>query len=266
MYREIFDGLYWLQELGPHREDFVEGFGGEADWYVRGDKVYNPQNAYLLRGESSLLFDTTSPANTEFVLADLEEILGGDGLDYLVVSHPDIPHSGNAHPILEAFPEATLVAPAYGNLHELYHLEDAEQLGVGDSIDLGGFEVTFEEAPVVDAPMTFWMSERTLDALFTVDWMCFPIMGREALQLADEVETDITVDRMVEFNGRVIFWLQYVDADVIKAEIERFIDDHPASVVAPTHGLVIREKAVEYMRRYPQVVDHIAEHGRISTI
>lgn len=266
MYREITDGFYWFQELGSHRDDFVDGFDGEPDWYIRGEKVYNCQNAYLLYGDRSLMWDTTSPANREIVLADLEEALDGADLDYLVVSHPDIPHSGNAHAILEAHPEATLVAPAYGSLHELYHLEDAEKMAPGESIDLGGFEVTFEEAPVVDAPMTSWMSESTMDALFTVDWMCFPIMGREALRAVDENPAPVTVDRMVEFNGRVIFWLQYVDPTVIKDRIERYIDDHPVSVVAPTHGLVIREDAVDHMRKYAEVVDEIAEHGRIEAV
>lgn len=266
MYREVWDDVYWFQELGPHRDDFVQSFDDDQAWYVPGEDVYVPQNAYLFRGDESLLFDTTSPANTETILADLEEILDGRTLDYLVVSHPDIPHSGNTHAILERYPEATLVAPSVGSLHELYHLGAAEQMDVGESIDLGGFRVTFEEAPVVDAAMTFWMSEETTDSLYTVDWMCFPHMGRETLKCADEIDSEVSVERLIQFSGRVIFWLQYVDPDVTIEAIERFVDDHPVSAIAPSHGLIIPERAVEHMRRYRDVVTRVSDRGRISTI
>lgn len=76
--------------------------------------MYIPQNAYLLADEEGLLFDTLSPASTETVLAELDRRLGDDGLDYLVPSHPDVPHAGNAVAILEDHP-VPWIAPIHGH-------------------------------------------------------------------------------------------------------------------------------------------------------
>ncbi|MGM0591451.1 MAG: MBL fold metallo-hydrolase [Halobacteriota archaeon] len=266
MYRELEAGFYWIQEIDPTREDIVAQLADDQDWYVPGEDLHVPQNGFLLCGEETLLFDTTSPAHTDTVLADLDDILDDRGLDYLVVSHPDIPHAGNASAILRQYPGATLVAPSFGSLHELYHLGDARKVDVGESIDLGGRVVTFTEAPILDAAMTHWMIDETTGMLFTVDWMCFPHMGSEVLTCVDEIESDVTVKRMVEFNARVIFWLQYVDSGLVVEELERFVDAYDITGVAPTHGLVVRENVDEYLEKYHDVVYHVAEHGREQTI
>lgn len=109
--------------------------------------------------------------------------------------------------------------------------------------------------------MTHWMIEESSGMLFTVDWMCFPHMGSEALSFVDELETDLTVDRLVEFNARVIFWLQYVDPDVTNAVSADYVDAYDIERVAPTHGLVVRENVEEYIDKYADVVEHGREQG-----
>lgn len=266
MHREITDGIYCIEELGPHKEQIVEELDEDQDWHLPGETVHNPQNAYLICADKTLIFDTTSPANTDTVLEDIEEILDGRGLDYVVVSHPDIPHAGNAHPILEQYPDAELITPSFGDLHEIYHLGEATQVDVGDRLDLGGREVTFTEAPVLDAAMSHWMLETTTGTLFSADWMCFPVMASESLTFVDEIESEVTVQRMVEFNARTIFWLQYVDPEVMIAEIEQYIESYDIQAIAPTHGLVIREDADQYLEMYSDVVEHVVEQGRAETI
>lgn len=267
MPREVASGIHWIYEAGPDRSSMFDLESRQPDWYNPEQAVLIPQCAYLVEGsDATLLFDTLSPASTEHVLAAVDELVGDGGLDYLVVSHPDIPHAGNTVPILEEHPETTLVAPEYGNDHELYRLDDALHVGEGDSLDLGGRVVDFHEAAFLDAPVSVWMTERETGTLFTVDWMGFPHSDEAALSFVDETDSAFDVEQFVEFHSRVLFWYQYVDSDVVEQEIDHLIDKHDPDIVAPSHGQVIREDAHEYMELMKEVPGIIEQRGRIGTL
>lgn len=267
MNREIAPGIHWIMEAGPDRRD---GFALEdraPSWYEQGLAAHIAQCAYLLVGsEATLLFDTLSPASTQHILDALDELLDTRSLDFLVVSHPDVPHAGNAHAILREYPEAKLVAPAYGNDHELYRLERATHVAEGDEIDLGGRVAAFHEATFLDAPISIWMTEETTNTLFPVDWMGFPHLEDEHLCFVDELERSFDIGRLVEFHGRVLFWYQYVDVPKTNAEIDRLIHTFSPDYIAPAHGLVIRESATDYMAMMKDVTRTIDQQGRIGTL
>ena len=235
MHREIAPGVVWIQECGPDRRDIAASLiaRGQA-WYERGRPLHVPQNAYLFRGDRSLLFDPLSPSAGEQIITDLDDALDGDTLDFLVVSHPDVPHAGNTHRILERYPSCTLVAPAVGDIHELYHLEDSLKVSPGDEIDLGG----------------------------PVDWLGFPHMDGECLRFTDELAAEIGVDRLTEFHSRVMFWFQYVDVPKVQAEIDRLARDFQPRILAPSHGLVVRTDPERYFGMMKEVVRRVAETGR----
>ncbi|QLG61159.1 oxygen-binding di-iron domain-containing protein [Halorarum salinum] len=264
MYRQVEPGMYWLQECAHDNSDFVDD-DDPPDWYDVDEELHVPQSVYLFDDEDSLLFDTFSPASTDDVLGALNDVLDGGDLDYLVVSHPDVPHAGNTLPIMEEYPDVTLVAPAYGQAHELYHLDEAELVEEGDTIELGTYTVEFHEAPFLDSAIHLWMSEVETNTLFTVDWHGFPHVGSKCLTFVDEFEHDLTGGQLKEFHGRVMFWLQYVDAAKVNREIDHVIETHDPDVVAPAHGNVIREDAAEQLRLMKDVVEQIRAEGRIGT-
>lgn len=265
--RALGRGIHWVQECGPHREKFVGSRNTwPDDWYEPGREVHIPQNAYLLAGEETLLLDTLSPASAETVVEEVRDLLGGRPLDYLVVSHPDLPHAGNAGRLLEAYPGARLVAPAVGETHELYHLEEALEAGPGDGLDLGGLEVRFHEATFLDAPLHLWMTEETTGTFFPVDWLGFPHLGGECLRFEDEVDAEIGLSRLVEFHGRVMFWYQYADAEKVADEIDRLIEEFDPRAVAPAHGLVVRRDPTRLMEAMKDAVARIAESGRVGVL
>lgn len=267
MYRKIVPGITWIYEAGPDRTGRFDLDERQPDWYGEGREAYIPQCAYLVEGEDeTLLFDTLSPASTDQILDAIDELVGDRGLDYLVVSHPDVPHAGNTVAILEEHPETKLVAPAYGNDHELYRLDESIQVGEGDSIDLGGRIVDFHEAMFLDSPVSVWMSERETETLFPVDWMGFPHLDEEALKFVDELDGEFDSSRLVEFHGRVLFWYQYVDVEKTNAEIDNLVERFNPEIVAPSHGLVIRENAPAYMELMKDVTRTIDKGGRIGTL
>ncbi|QZP38291.1 MBL fold metallo-hydrolase [Halobaculum magnesiiphilum] len=267
MPREIAPGLHWIYEAGPDRTESWDLADREPEWYEEGREAYVPQCAYLVDGgDETLLFDTLSPASTDEILAAIDELVGDRGLDYLVVSHPDVPHAGNALAILEEHPETTLVAPGYGNDHELYRLDYGVHVTEGDEIDLGNRTVEFHEATFLDAPVSVWMTERETGTLFPVDWMGFTHLDDERLVFVDELDGEFDSSRLVEFHGRVLFWYQYVDVEKTNAEIDALIEKFDPEIVAPAHGLVIREDATDYMELMKDVTRTIDEQGRVGTL
>lgn len=265
--REIVPGIHWIYEAGPDRTEKFDLAERQPDWYETGREAYIPQCGYLVDGgDETLMFDTLSPASTEQALDAIDDIVGDRGLDYLVVSHPDVPHAGNTKPILDAHPEATLVAPAYGNDHELYRLDEGMHVAEGDSIDLGDRVVDFHEATFLDAPVSVWMTERETETLFPVDWMGFPHLDEEALAFVDELDGEFETSRLTEFHGRVLFWYQYVDVERTNAEIDNLIEKFDPEIIAPSHGLVIRENPSEYMAMMKDVTRTLDEEGRIGTL
>lgn len=265
MSREILPGVHWLYEEGPDRRGMIEEMEPVPAWYDPDDRVFIPQCAYLIDGEEgSLLFDTLSPASTEQVLREVGEILD-DGLDYLVVSHPDIPHAGNTHALLREH-DAQLVAPKYGDDHELYHLEEAMLVGEGDTIDLGNYVFDFHEATFLDAPVSLWMTERTENMLFPVDWMGFPHHASEKLRFVDELDHPLDGTRLLQFHGRVLFWHQYVDVAKVQREIDAVKRRYDPDWILPTHGLVVREDAGECFDLMKEVVAEIERRERIGTL
>jgi len=159
-----------------------------------------------------------------------------------------------------------LVAPRYGDAHELYHLEDALKVGEGDTIDLGSFLLKFHEATFLDAPISVWMTEANTRMFLPVDWIGMPHMDGECLKCVDELDTQVDADRLLQFHGRVFFWLQYVDAPKTIAEIDRINRQFHPSIIAPSHGLVIRQDAVLYMDMIKDVVQAISDRGRIGVV
>ena len=270
--REIAQGIHWIQELGPSRVGIGDSLHRRgASWYEEGREIFIPQNAFLIEGKKSLLFDTLSPAAGDMIIQAVESVLGDRPLDYLVVSHPDVPHAGNTGRILRRYQEATLVAPKYGDTHELYHLEDSLKVGVGDYLDLGGPIIQFHEATFLDAALSVWMSEERSGTLFTVDWLGFPLLDGERLSFMDEVvgpdpaEEDL-VDRLHEFHGRVMHWLQYVDVPKVQAETDLLLMRQHPMIIAPAHGPVIRREPQRFFQLMKDTVARVRETGRVGVL
>lgn len=261
MAREILPDIYWIQECGHDRSGMfdLDDVNGDSE-------IHLPQNAYLFVGEESLLFDTLSPASKETVIEEANAVLGDRDLDYVMVSHPDVPHAGNTPALLREYPEARMIAPEYGSGHELYRLDDAIHVSEGDTIDLGGHVVEFHEATFLDAAVSVWMTERNTESLLPVDWLGFPHYDDECTECVEELDRDVGIDRLFEFHGRVLFWYQYVDVAKTHAETDRLIEEFDPEVVLPAHGLPIREDATDYMRRVKDAIERIDTEGRVGIL
>jgi flavorubredoxin len=255
MFREVTEGLYWLQE------DYVARVGDDTpDWHDVDKDLHSPVNAYLLVADQTLLFDTLTPARTAETLEAIEEILNGRSLDYVVPSHGEAPHAGNTNALTEAYPETTVLAAAEGDLHEVYFLEGATRVHANTRLDLGGMEVEFIKAPFIDTGMHTWLFEHSTRTLFSVDWVAFPHDETECLTFADEMDRpDEEIAQMLWLsNGHIFPWFEHVDTGFTEAIIDNIQSRVNPEIIAPAHGQVIRKNAGHYVDLMREVM---AEHA-----
>lgn len=267
--------MYWIEECldatpGMGKWLTEDDLGQElaGDWYEPGTELHLSINAFLIQGsEESLVFDTLSRAGTDYIIDALTQCLDGDALDYVVPSHDEAPHAGNANAILEAFPTAQLVeCTAGGSNPELHRIAYGDALKVthGETIDLGGYRVEFVEPLFVDSAMTTWLFEHETRTLFTVDSFGLTHLAAACGQFSDEQASDLPAEQLLQYHGRSIQWLQYADADVINRALDALIEQYDPLLIAPSHGSVLRGNVDEYVEKAKQNIEWVTEHGQLE--
>lgn len=269
--REIAEGLHLLQGcVVPEQvQARMDAMDEPPPWYDPGGEVHAQFNAYLFAGEETLLFDTLPPNLRGDILDALDAILDDRGLDYLVVSHPEAPHGGNAGAILDAYPEAELLVPETDELHDLAlgsAVEEHAEVTDGDELGLGTHAVEFCRSPMFDLAATTWMYERETGALFTVDAYgnAHSEAAGECGRFVDEIADDpgaFTTQRWLGFHSHTFPWFAYVEPGRLAAEVEALVERFHPDLVAPAHGSPIREDAVGYLRRLVPVIEQISDLG-----
>ena len=149
-------------------------------------------NAYLLRDEKTVLFDTVDKAVAKVFYENVAHALAGRKLDYVVVHHMEPDHSATLDGLLEKYPEATLVCSrlTLAMTAQFFHKDlsgRALVVGEGDRLSLGNRELTFFMAPMVHWPEVMVTYESGDRALFSAD--AFGVFGAiDGALFADEVD------------------------------------------------------------------------------
>ncbi|MBO0980088.1 MBL fold metallo-hydrolase [Microbacterium sp. SD291] len=259
--RLIADGVHWL--------------GGCLSAFGHGEEVHYHVSAYLIVGETrTALIDTGDPAHRQRVLAQLDDVLGDRPLDYVIPTHPEIPHAGNLAALLDRYPRAVVA----GEVRD-YHLHFPEfagrlhAVGPGESLDLGGRELRMLPAYIRDLENTTWAHDSGAGVLFVSDGFSFihdvpgpddedePVHRPGQCRLfSGEMPEPPTVAQAAYGTGRALYWTRFVDVSDAFAAIERVLDEHPTRFIGPAHGNVIDD--VDGMLRVSLAAHRAVYEGR----
>ena len=147
-------------------------------------------NSYLLLDEKTALFDTVDHAVSEQFLENVEHVLGGRKLDYIVVHHMEPDHSSTLSEVLLRHPEATVVCnQKIDGMLKNYGCCAGERLLVkeGDELSTGRHTFQFVFAPMVHWPEVMMSFDLSTGALFSADaFGTFGALGGSVW--ADEVD------------------------------------------------------------------------------
>lgn len=163
--RKLTDSLYWVG-VNDRRIALFENV-----YPVPNGVSYN---SYLMLDEKCALFDTVDAAFTHQLFENIEGLLNGRPLDYLIVNHMEPDHCASIEDIVEHYPDVRIVctAKAAAMMKQFFDFDvDAHVLPVkeGDSLILGSHELSFVMAPMVHWPEAMVSYERTEKILFSAD-------------------------------------------------------------------------------------------------
>lgn len=131
-------------------------------------------NAYLLLDEKTVLFDTVDRAITGLFLENVEAVLNGRALDYVVVNHMEPDHCATLGEIVQRYPKVRIICnaktlPIIRQFYEFDLDSRAEIVKEGDTFCSGRHTFTFVMAPMVHWPEVMVTYDTTDKILFSAD-------------------------------------------------------------------------------------------------
>ena len=130
-------------------------------------------NSYVLLDEKTVLFDTVDWAVCRQFLENLEHVLNGRPLDYIVVNHFEPDHGASLEEVILRHPEATIICSTKAvNIIKQFNIavnKDFDTVKEGDTRCFGKHTVAFIEAPMVHWPEVMVTFDTTNGVLFSAD-------------------------------------------------------------------------------------------------
>ena len=254
--REI-TGEYWVNNRFPRAiTDNVRWIGGCSLIFLdeqRPDIVHSSLNAYVVLGsERTIMVDTGHPALWPEFVEKLHDALDGRQLDYVMPTHPEVPHGGALSLLKREFPDLQVVGNPQD--YHLYHpeiaLEAYRPMSSGEKLSLGDREFEVLEAQFKDLPNTVWGFDHGDAVLFPADGFAFMHWHSQDLcaRFASEMKTPLSKDLYEVMTG-IVSGVNFRD---LSEKFDTFIDLirrlQPVAI-APAHGSVVHDvsQALHYI-------------------
>ena len=162
--RKVTENLYWVG-ANDHRLALFENIHP----IPRGVSY----NAYLLLDKQTVLFDTVDWSVCRQFLENIEAVLAGRPLDYLVINHLEPDHGASIEEILLRYPKVKIISneKAFMLMRQFGFQVDGrmEEVKEGDTKSFGKHVVTFVSAPMVHWPEVMVTFDTTNGVLFSAD-------------------------------------------------------------------------------------------------
>ena len=163
-YRKVTDDLYWVGG-DDHRLSLFENIHP----IPRGVSY----NSYLLLDEKTVLFDTVDWSIGRQFLENVQAVLNGRNLDYLVINHMEPDHGASIEEIILRYPDVKIISTekSFMLMRQFGFNIDGriEEVSEGDTKSFGKHEVTFIAAPMVHWPEAMVTFDNTNGVLFSAD-------------------------------------------------------------------------------------------------
>ena len=207
-------------------------------------------NAYLLLDEKTVLFDTVDRAITEQFFENIDALLKGRALDYVVVNHMEPDHCATLGEIVLRYPGVQVVCnpKTIPIIKQFYNFDiDSRAIVVkeNDTLCTGRHTFTFLMAPMVHWPEVMVTYDTTDKTLFSAD--AFGTFGAMNGNLfADELyfERDWLADARRYYTNIVGKYGASVQTLLKKAA------GLDIQMICPLHGPVWRENISWYVDKY----------------
>lgn len=238
---EISNNVYWV---------------GAVDWSVRDFHGYSTPsgttyNAFLIRDDKTVLFDTVKKGFEGDLLAHIARITDPAAIDYIVVNHVEPDHSGALPEVMDLVRPEKLICSAMGKKALLahFHREDwpYEVVKTGDTVRVGGRTIRFIETRMLHWPDSMFSYIEEDKLLISQD--AFGQHWATSERFDDEVDHSELMYQSAKYYANILLpYSQLVTRLVSEiGEMGLAID-----TIAPDHGLIWRSGPGEIIHAYRQ--------------
>lgn len=238
--RKVTEDLYWVG-ANEHRLHLFENIHP----IPRGVSY----NSYLLMDEKTVLFDTVDWAVCREFLNNIEHVLDGRDLDYVIINHLEPDHAASLDEVLIRYPNAKVISNerAFMMMRQFGFDVDGKEIEVaeGDAMSFGQHEITWVAAPMVHWPEAMVSFDTTNGVLFSAD--AFGSFGAlDGKLFADEVNFDRDwIDDARRYLTNIVGKYGPHVQDLLKKA--GTID---IKMICPLHGPVWREDLGYFIEKY----------------
>lgn len=204
-------------------------------------------NAYLINDTKTVLVDTVESSNTDSFITEIQDILQGKTLDYLVVNHTEPDHSGALTSLLKSYPDLIIV----GNVNTFKFLDgfygeckNKLVIAHGDVLETGDRSLKFYSTPMVHWPETMMTFDEKDGILFSGDaFGSFKSLDGGIFD--DELNIDDYENEMRRYYSNIV---GKYGKNVQRAF--KTLEGVPIKMIGSTHGPVFRSNPAWALERY----------------
>ncbi len=227
---EIKKGIYWVGALDYNLRDFHGYVTPRGTTY----------NSYLVVDEKMALIDTVKSGFSGELLSRVEGVVDPAELDYLVVNHVEMDHSGSATAVMERAGNAEILCTGKGKEFLQAHYRGASKwkmraVGAGDTLSLGKRTLSFIPAPMLHWPDTMFTYCPEDKILFSNDGFGQHIAT--ARRFYDENRDQDIFGEAQKYYANILMPF----SSMVKKKLAE-LEPLDIMMICPSHGVIFRDK------------------------
>jgi flavorubredoxin len=227
---KIKKGVYWV---------------GAIDYNIREFHGYRtPQgttyNSYLIVDKKTVLIDTVKSPFKDELLGRISSIARPRDIDYLIVNHVEMDHSGSAEAVMREAKEAVVVCTDKGKDFLHGHFMDSgdwkiQTVGAEDELNIGSRTLRFIPAPMLHWPDTMFTCSEHDKILFSNDGFGQHIATPQ--RFADENSQRNIFEEAKKYYANILM----LYSSMVKKKLEEIKKlNLPIDMICPSHGVIFR--------------------------
>ena len=236
---ELAKGIYWV---------------GAVDWDVRafhGSSTYRgtTYNAFLIVDEKITLFDTVKRSHMDEMLRNIRYIIDPAKIDYLVINHVEMDHSGSLPDLMDLIKPEKLFCSPMGQkaIIEHFHREDwpFEVVKTGSEISLGKRTIQFLETRMLHWPDSMFSYVKEDGILFSSD--AFGQHYATSERYDDEVDMSEVMHESAKYYANILYLYAPLIRKLLATVAAMKLD---IKMIAPDHGVIWRTHKSKILEAY----------------
>ena len=227
---QIKNNIYWVGVKDPNLRVFD---------IIMETRLGTTYNSYVINDEKVAVVDICKNGFYDKFKNNLKEVIGDKTVDYIIVQHTELDHSGTVKLLINDYPDAQIVGTkaAINNLKNIIN-GPFNSIVADEPINLGNTTLEFIKAPNLHWPDTMFTYVKESEVLFTCDFLgCHHCPKGSIKEIGEE-----------EFLPEMKYYFQCIMSP-FKKFVNQGLDkikDLKIDYITPSHGPVHHGEDVNY--------------------